>query len=227
MPGTLTQILPLAIATGLSTGLFLFLVMILMKGKRQAADSLSFVAGVTLALVAVAAIMMFIAKPHDVTVHHPKSLSHAILDLALGATAIVLLIKTFMVRGEKKEKEKSGSRMDSWGPVQFFLAGFGMRLLSLDTMPPFISAVGKISIAHISGPEKMDLLVGSVIIGILPVLLPVLLFIISPVRAMAVLVPVKGFIERHKQVILRAILTLLGAYLAYSGIKALLILRGM
>jgi len=225
---TFLNILPLALATGISMALFMFLVMILMRKDRQAVNSLVFIIGVFTALIVVGGLMVVFIKPaiHSATeaTHSPKSLVHGVVDVVLGIACLLLTARNLMSKKEEKTDEKAGKKetMASWGSAHFLAAGFGLRLLSLDTMPPFIGAMRDISMAHIADEEKILLLAVTSVIATLPLLIPWVMFVINPEKAISLLVPFKAFIERKKKAIVSIVLLLLALLFIHSGIVAII-----
>jgi len=221
---TFINILPLALATGISIALFMFMMMILMRKDRQTANSFMFIIGVFATLILVGGLMVIFIKPAVHDLHQPKSLVHGVIDLVLAVACLLLVAHKILSKKAGIAEEKAGKKeiMVSWGPVHFLAAGFGLRLLSLDTMPPFIGAMRYISMAGIASGEKFLLLVITSIIATLPLLIPWIMFVINPERAISMLVPFKTFIDRRKKVIVCVILILLAALFIHTGTTAII-----
>ncbi|MFA6035147.1 MAG: GAP family protein, partial [Myxococcota bacterium] len=149
MQQAIVKAVPLALATALSSGLFLFMVLILMKKERQLKNGLAFLAGVLLALAAVGTIMLLAVKQADAAEPHKKTLASVVVDLALGGFLLGLLIKTTLFPVPEKVREPGAQSSKPRPLYQYFIGGVVMRLLSLDTMPPFIGVTKNIAMSHL------------------------------------------------------------------------------
>ena len=92
-----------------------------------------------------------------------------------------------------------------------------MRIISANTLPPFIGAINEVSVAQLPGTEVVVLCMIIILITMSPIFIPYLLFLFNEQRALVVIAPVSVFLTKYKNTINSVVLILVVFYLGYHG----------
>jgi len=213
MSDIILTVLPLALASAISVTSILIFLAILVSGENQIKNGLAFIAGGVISCMLITAVVLFsFDKPDSGST--PDYLLHAIIDFAMAGICLFIVLWTF-VGWNKPAKEKTVNK--SGGFLKYLVFGFLIRLLSANTLPPFIGAVKDISAATL--PIADDILLSSLIILISMslIILPYLLFIFNRSRALVLISPVSAFLKSNKNLINVILLILVAFYLTWHG----------
>lgn len=213
MTETFLSILPLALASAISVTSILLFLAILVSGENQVKNGFAFILGGLIALVAITFIVVFPFSKADPG-STPNYTMHAMIDFGLSLLCIVLIIRTWLNRHkEKPEKEvkKSG------GFLQYLAIGIVIRLVSANTLPPFLGAVKDVSGAGIPVSEEVLLCAIIILISLSTIILPYLIYIFNKENARKIIDPVNIFLSKNKNIINNILLILVAVYLFYHG----------
>jgi large-conductance mechanosensitive channel len=217
MTDTLLKILPLSLSAAISPTSFVLLIVIMSRNKNPVKGGLEFILGGICSLAVIGAAVILTIKGADIFSRYDGRYLFPAIDFILGATAIILLIKyAFQKPSQKKEKKPSTGSF-----TECFMAGFWMRLISSNTIPPFIGAVKAISVTKLSTGNIVLLHILNLTLALLPLIAPVALFMISPGLAFRIFMPVKNYLEKHERAILCIILAWLAWYFISAGISGI------
>jgi len=217
MTDILFQILPLSLSAAISPTSFVLLIVIMSRNRNPVRGGLEFILGGICSLAAIGAAVILTIKGADIFSRYDGRFLFPAIDFILGTTAIILLIKYALNKTpHKKEKKPSTGSF-----TECFMAGFWMRLLSSNTIPPFIGAVKAISVTKLSTGNMILLHVLNLTIALLPLIIPIALFIVSPGLAIKIFLPVKNYLEKHERAILCVILAWLAWYFISAGIAGI------
>ena len=144
----------------------------------------------------------------------PNYVLHAIIDFGLVLVCVILVIRTWLNRHKVKpgkEVKKSG------GFFEYLAIGLVIRLVSANTMPPYIGAVKEISGARLSFAGDILLCAVIILISMSTIILPYLLFIFNKEAAKKIIDPVNVFLKKNKNIINNTLLIVVAIYLSYHG----------
>lgn len=208
--------IPLALAASVSPTSYLLFFAVLASKDRAVRNGLAFLAGGTLAYGAIMTVVLTVS-PHarPGTAHAVHSTVHGIVDLALAAVTLAILAHVVT-----KAPSAGGAPQKAMptSALAFFMYGAWLKLLSANTLPPYIAAVREISDAHLPVPQEATGYAVVLLVTMLPMGLPYVLFLFNQEKTLRVLEPVGSFLEGHKKIILATILCLVGVFLIYRGL---------
>jgi len=215
----MNSLIPKVILIGLAASISPVAVMVLitlMFSKRPLRNSLFFLLGFTLTLVAIAVVVVFVFHAGE---HSSKSNFDAWIDIVLGA--LCLLAIPLSVLRKEKPKERGGKTAKPLTPVKSFTIGVGTMMINTSTMIIYISGVHIISAAKVGTADDVIAIALMTAVTLVTLLIPILLYVIFPKRARKMLGSLKDWLFKHNKVIGAAILLLIGGVLLFNGIKAL------
>lgn len=217
MSNVFISILPLAIASSLSvTSLPLFFA-ILISNEKQLKNGFAFILGGILALTIIAILIVLPLSVIDSGVLHHDIL-HAILDFGLALFCMILGLITWLKKG--KSKAPTDAKKHS-GAVKYFVYGMVIRLLSVNTLPPYIGSIKEITGLNLSLADEIILSSLVIFISMLTIILPFVVYIFNRETAKKLLNPLSNFLLKNKKTINISLLFLVSVYLCYQGFTRL------
>ena len=211
------SIIPLSLAASVSVTSYLLFFNILAAKEHQLRNGLAFIIGGTLTYTIIAVVVL-ISVGNVTSNSNPHNVLHAVADFLLAAISLVLLY--VMLREENKTEQKKDGKKSS-GIFPHVLSGAMIKLVSANTLPPFIAAIKDVSVAHLSIVAIAILCTSVILITMLPLIAPYLLFLFNKQRALVLLSPVDHFLGKYKNYINSIILILVAIYLIYLGFTRL------
>jgi hypothetical protein len=213
----MAELLPRVIVAGLAAAMSPVAVMVLisvMMRKHARRNSLLFLLGFTLVLVAVGAVGIFAFSAGGSGVHHKVD---GYIDIALGALCLVGVLITLKPR---KEKAKPASKGDL-KPLEALLLGVVSMLANMSTIICYASGAHEISAAKLAIYDVVLALLLLTVITLLTLLIPITVYFVFPSKSEKVLGSLNTWLTRHAKLIGSAVFLLFGAYLLTRGIRIL------
>ena len=210
------SIIPLSLAASVSPTSYLLFFNILVAKQHQLRNGMAFIIGGTLTYTSIAFVVLI--SIGNVTSDNPHNELHAVADFSLAAISLVLLF--VMLREENKTEQKNESKKSS-GIFPHVFSGAMIKLVSANTLPPFIAAIKDVSVAHLSMVAIAILCTSVILITMLPLIAPYLLYLFNKKRALVLLAPADHFLGKYKNYINSIILILVALYLIYLGFTCL------
>lgn len=131
-------------------------------------------------------------------------------DLIIGA--ILLLLAIINVFYKKDEAKQARKNLENW---QYFILGIVLAITNFNTLVLFISVLKNIlQISEILYMRLALLGISSLILNLM-IIVPLILYYISPALAQRILEPVNNFIQRHRKAIISTILFALSMILLF------------
>ena len=211
------SIIPLSFAASVSVTSYLLFFNILAAKQHQLRNGLAFIIGGTLTYLVIALVVL-ISVGNVSSNSNPHNLLHAVADFSLAAISLALLF--VMLREENKTEQKNESKKSS-GIFPHVFSGAMIKLVSANTLPPFIAAIKDVSVAHLSMVAIAILCTSVILITMLPLIAPYLLYLFNKKRALVLLAPADHFLGKYKNYINSIILILVALYLIYLGFTCL------
>ncbi len=210
---TILSILPMAVASAISVTSILLFLAILVSGENQVKNGFAFILGGCIALTAIAFIVVFPFTKAD-SGSSPDYVLHAIIDFVLAILCLVLVIRSWLHRHEvKPEKEVK----NSGGFLKCLAMGLVIRVVSANTLPPFIGAIKDISGAKLTYSGDITICAIIILISMSTIILPYLLFIFNKKAARKIIDPMNVFLKKYKNIINNTLLIVVAVYLSYHG----------
>ncbi|MEI7726201.1 MAG: GAP family protein [Bacteroidota bacterium] len=212
---TFLSTLPLSIASAISVTSILLFLAILVSGKNQVRNGLAFIIGGIITAVVITLVeLLSIHKVNPGT--SPDYAMHAVVDFVLAGICFLLLIITF-IGWNKPEQEKKKEDKKPGGVFTYIIMGALIKLVSANTLPPFIGAIKEVAAAQLGGTQVVVLCTMIILISMLPVIIPYLLFLLNQQKALVMIDPASVFLKKYKNLINSVVLTLVVFYLCYHG----------
>jgi len=186
----------------------------MISGGKQIRNGFAFILGGLLTLSLIAFLIVFPLTFADSGSSHDQII-HAIIDFGLALLCVIMALRTWFNRNKiktEKEVKKQG------GVMKYFGIGMAIRLLSANTLPPFIGAIKEVSGSGILIGEKIMLCIAVILISMSTIILSYLMFIFNKEIAERILKPVNLFLRKNKNIISISLLTLVAVYLCYHGL---------
>jgi hypothetical protein len=216
MGRTLIEILPLAVAAAVSPA-GLLAVMAILSGKGNARrNSLFFLLGSMLLLVATGLIVILFFHRAVHASSHSKEIS-AWIDIALGCLIIMIVAFQVLYKGGKEEKKEEPHPHKR----PYFVIGFLYMMVNTSTLIPFIAACKIIGADRLALAYNITLLAFVVAVTTSLIAIPVILSYAAPNRSEAILGPVKSFMNKHGGRIAQVFFLLIAVYLLLRGFRGL------
>lgn len=216
MTDLLIKILPLDLASTLSPGILALTVFLLSKKEYRIGRTLALWIGSFAVAVALAIVGLKLGN----SIQDPdnKRIIDNIVDLVLSALFFYFGIKSLLVKDtDKSEKnvEKSESR-DLW---KWFLIGLIISVTNFDAVIFNLTAAKEIGQSDVTGTSKLLLLIMGGVFFTLPIILPLVLYLIMPKLAQKILDPLNAFLTKYGRYIVALIFIVFAVYLLIKGLK--------
>ena len=214
----MAELIPRVIIAGLVASISPVSVMVLlsvMMRKNVRRNSLLFLLGFTLVLIATGVVVIFVFRAGG---SGAKSEVDGYIDLALGVLCLAAILLTLRPNKKKAEPETAKDLKAS----QAFLLGAGSLLVNTSTIVCYVSGAHEISAAKLAVYNDILALVLLTATTLLTLLIPIAVYYAFPTKAEKVLGSLNSWLARHSKVIGAAVLLIFGAYLLTKGIRALI-----
>ena len=206
--------LPLSLAASISITSFLVFFATLLAPENQLRNGLALIVGgiVANACLTLGVLFSFGHAAPASSPHH--DVIHASVNFTLAAICLMLVMLSLKKKGVPKKKKESKT---PGGFGTYMMSGLVIRLLSANTVPPYIDAVKDVSGAHLPLLPSAVLCSQIMIVSMLPLIVIWLIFLLNKERALAIIHPLGKFLEKHKKSISNVTLVLIGCYLVCLG----------
>lgn len=205
------------VLTGLGAAVSPVAVMVLvsmMMTKNPKRNSLLFLAGYTLALLAIGVLVVALLPLGG---SGKKSAVDGYIDLALGILCLVAIPLTLLGGKKKKEKKSEGEL----NPLKAFSLGIITMVPNSSTLVIFIAGLHMIIAAHLEFADEVISVALLTLVTLLTLLIPIAFYLAFPEKAQKVLVPLKDWLARNKKLIGAAIFLVFGVYLLIKGLTVI------
>ena len=188
--------------------------MILSGKDRSVKNSVVFLSGAILFLIALGSFIMVAYNSAVTSKGHTGTFAGAI-DILLGRLIIVVIGRSLIFKKKEKTVEKKQGRRP------YLIMGFLFMLINASSLIPFIAASKIIAENDIGFVNALIAFIALILITMFMVSFPVLVILLMPGRSEKVMVPVKSFISRHGTQVAQAYYFLIALYLIYHGVAVI------
>ena len=213
----MAELIPRVIVAGLAASISPVSVMFLlsvMTRKNVRRNSLLFLLGFTLVLIAMGVVGIFVFHAGG---SGAKSKVDAFIDLGLGVLCLAAI--PLALRPKKKAEPRTAKDLKA---SQAFLLGAGSLLVNTSTIICYAVGAHEISAAKLAVYDDLFALALLTATTLLTLLIPIAVYYASPTKSDKVLGSLNSWLARHSKVIGAAVLLIFGAYLLTKGIRALI-----
>jgi threonine/homoserine/homoserine lactone efflux protein len=216
MTDLLVKIIPLDLASTLSPGILALAVYLLSNKDYRIARTVSFWAGSLLVAIILAVIGLKLGS----TIQDPnnKRIIDNIVDLILSAIFFYFGIKSLLVK-DKNRKENNVDKHHSRDLWKWFLIGLVISITNFDAVIFNLTAAKEIGQSVVGDTSKFLLLIMGMVFFTLPIILPLVLYLIMPKLAQKVLDPLNTFLTKYGQYIVAIIFIAFAVYLLIKGLQ--------
>lgn len=219
MLDTLLKVMPLLIASTLSPGILALTVILLAKDKDGLKQTTALLVGslITSVIIIVVGLVLGerIQDPTD-----SKTIDN-IVDLLLAALFLYFGIVSLLHKDNdsktKKISKDQSKKLFLWAGI-----GFAISITNFDAVIFDITAAKEVGQALISQIDKIIILTIEAIFFNLPILLPLILYLLVPRLAKKILDPLNIFLVKYGRFIVAIIFLGFGVYLGYKGLQGIL-----
>ncbi len=221
----LVRIAPFAIASAFS-GSLLAATLIILTGKGNSKmRALTFSLGIATANIFVIIVSYFLTNLIFSAVEHTPETVSAVIDVVLGALLVFIAVIIALSKPKKKPKKKRqiSAEQTSARLIRYFLVGFAAMITNLTSIPLVIVVVKETVDSNVEILGQVVVLLFTLLMVMMPVLLPWLLYSISPKYARKILEPVNRIIKKYGKRVMYIVFFILGAFLIIRGSVELII----
>jgi hypothetical protein len=191
---------------------------LLLTAERGRPKAIGFLLGWAFALSIIGVAIVVVGGQVSTPSGSTSSKVSAVLDIVLGVVIVGLALRTRAKAARGTERTTPGwmKRLDTVSPAAAFLLGA--------FLPPYLLAVAvgnEIARRDLSTTQRIVAVVSYVVIGSIGILIPILVTVVRPSRADALLATWRAWLQLHWQVVLVWLLLVIGAYLVVKGIVEL------
>ena len=210
----LVKVVPLAVASTMSPVVFGIAVALLAGKVHQIKRTLAFFLGAIITVIILALIGSFLGgggADAGIKAFHPS----ASMDLVLGVLFIafgIMSVRPSKEKGPKVEKEGGKAGLAKW-----FVVGFLTNILNFDAVLLNITAVKEVFQSGIAFGQEIAVTVLCDLFFLLPVLLPLAVYLVYPEKAKKVLEPLGVLMKKYGGYIVMAIFFVFGGYFIMRG----------
>jgi len=213
MLGILVKIISLDLAATLSPGLLALAIVILGSKYHPKLRTLALLLGTLLVALAIAIIGLNLgqAAPSGIKLN----LTTAIVDLVIGAIFIFFGIKT-IVSKEKTIKTEGdpGTQIAKW-----IIVGFIISATNFDAVFLSLAAAKEVGGSGIQAALKWLLLLVNILFFCLPIIFPLVFYLVAPGYAQNVLSKVNQFVLRYSRYVIFLMFIVFGLIFAIRGLR--------
>jgi hypothetical protein len=191
---------------------------LLLTAERGRPKAIGFLLGWAFALAVIGVAIVVVGGQVSTSSGSTSSKVSAVLDIVLGVVIAGLALRTRAKAARGGERTTPGwmQRLDTMSPVAAFLLGA--------FLPPYLLAVAvgnDIARRDLSTTQRIVAVVLYVVIGSIGILIPILVTVVQPSRADALLANWRAWLQQHWQAVLVWLLLVIGAYLVAKGLVEL------
>ncbi len=211
----LIKIAPLAVASTMSPVVFGIVIALLAGKKHQMKRTLAFFLGAIITVVILAIVGAFLGgggADLGVKAIHPS----ASMDWVLGVLFIAFGV--LEARPSKDRVSKVKGKEDMPGLVKWFIVGFLTNILNFDAVLLNITAVKEVFGSGIAFGDELAVTILCDLFFLLPVLLPLVVYLLWPDRAKRMLEPLGSMMKKYGNYIVMVIFFVFGGYLIMKGL---------
>ncbi|HEV2971380.1 MAG TPA: GAP family protein [Pirellulales bacterium] len=220
MDQLLFKVLPLALASAVSPA-SLAVSLVLLGGKiRPRMKAFAYLLGGALVALAFTLFGLLLASgPSPATGPH----AHAVIDAVLGSLLLALSVVALAIKPSKDGRDLSGLDSQSERRQLGTCALMGLLAMGLNvsSLVPFLAAVREVGRAVVSMEVKGIALGVAWLLLLLPMILPLVIYLIAPKAAARILTPVSIAATKYGRYLVAAICLILGSVFIWEGIKGL------
>jgi hypothetical protein len=189
----------------------------LTSADRPLARAGAFVAGFGGVLVVVGLVGLWFFKGSRETFGPGGSL-FAWLDIALGAGMLVFAVITWVKRDSASGQNRLIERV---GPGAFVAVGAIFMITDASALVALGPLLREIAIAHVSSFERGAALVLTYLVVILPIALPIAIYLVAPRSSQRILAAMRRGLDRYGYLLAIAVFLAIGTYLLVRGFTRL------
>jgi hypothetical protein len=214
------KVLPLALASAVSPASLAVSLVILGGKSHPRTKALAYLLGGAVVAAALTAAGFLLAHG-DASSASPHS--HAVTDATLGAVLVILGIAALALKSGKDGSllDRLGSQPERRQIATCGLMGLLAMGLNVSSQVPFLAAVREVGRADVSVEVKAVALGVSWILLLLPMTLPLLIYLIAPQAAARIMTPISVAATKYGRYLVAAICLIIGAVFIYDGVKGL------
>jgi hypothetical protein len=214
------KVLPLALASAVSPASLAVSLVILGGKSRPRTNAFAYLLGGAAVAFAITILGLLLASgakasgsPH----------AHAVIDAVLGSLLVALGIVALAIRPSKDGTALS--RLDSRSERRQLgacaLMGLVAMGLNVSSLVPFLAAVREVGRAAVSVEVKGTALAVAWTLLLLPMILPLVIYLIAPQAAARILTPISIAATKYGRYLVAAICLILGSVFVWDGVKGL------
>jgi hypothetical protein len=220
MRQTIGQILPMAIAAGISPIPIIGVVLMLVT-PRARTNGPAFVVGWIVGLAVVGVIGLTVANAAGASDNGAASDGTNTTQIVLGAALILMALRQWRKRpkaGEEPEMPKWMTAVDHFTPVKAAGMGVGLSAVNPKNLILALSAAATIGATSLSGADQAIVYAVFALIATIGVGAPIVIFFTMGARAESVLDELKVWLGHHNAAIMAVILLVIGGKILGQGI---------
>jgi len=139
--------------------------------------------------------------------------SKRIVDIVIGVIFIILGVIVVFRKSKSDEEQIAREEKKNLGLLKWFSIGFIANFSNFDAVALYITTNKEINQSTILIEEKIILIIVAALFFLLPVLLPLILYLIAPRISKKTLKPVYSFSLKYGKYVTMAIFFIFGIYL--------------
>lgn len=223
MSDVLVSLLPLIIGSAVVPIQIIMVTLLLTSPKQGPAKAIAFVAGMTLVRLAQGVIFgLLLNSSSSADTSEGSGLVKSTLLLVLG---ILLLITAYKYFAKDPDPDapppKWLTMLNSFGPLGALAMGAGVILIGAKFWVFMLGALGVIGEAQLGQPSSTVAFLLFVLLAQSLLIIPILIRLIFPARASALLGSLGDWLEKHNSQIVMVVSLVFGLIFLYQGLTGL------
>jgi hypothetical protein len=214
------KVLPLALASAVSPASLAVSLVILGGKSHPRTKALAYLLGGAAVAAALTAVGLLLAHT-DSTAENKHS--HAVTDATLGAVLVILGVAALVMKAGKDGSllDRLDSQPERRQIATCGLMGLLAMGLNVSSQVPFLAAAREVGRADVSVEVKAAALGVAWLLLLLPMFLPLVMYLIAPQAAARIMTPISVAATKYGRYLVAAICLIIGAVFVYDGVKAL------
>ncbi len=217
MGDLLERTLPLMLAAASNPAVVGVVILTLTSADRPLARAVAFVGGFGAVLVGLGIVGLWFFKGERET-FGPSGSLFAELDIVLGVAMLVLAVVAWLRRGSASSQDRMIERV---GPPAFFGVGAVFMITNASALVALGPLLREIAVAHISAFERALMLAITDVVVLLPITLPILIYLAAPRSSERILGAMRRWLDRYGYLVAIGVFVAIGGYLLTRGINRL------
>ena len=218
----LLRVIPLGIGSAVSPVILGVTLTLLARKDHLAKRTTAYLSGAILVVVILATVGSAIGSG-TMTIKRTHSWASVAVDFAVGLVLVGFGIKSAFEKPPQRSQGIPGNdAMASAQLGKWFLLGFFLNITNFDAVILNVTAIKEIFQAGVPLSEEVLLTVICDVLLLLPIVLPVSVYVAAPTAAEKVLRPVAAASEKYGKYLVMTILLAFGAYLLLKGLEAVI-----